>query len=140
MRFKFTLYFCVFIALQLIGFFCSDPLKPDFTYPPEIIDDEVKTSGAKLEGSEFTMYIVLNKGDKPVNFQWIKNGAAIVGDTTDTLLFTQLKISDNGEYRCIASNKYGSDTTEVYTLLVFPDTTDSTGGRLFRLYLLRTVL
>ncbi|KAI7806700.1 putative protein similar to vertebrate titin TTN [Triplophysa rosa] len=59
------------------------------------------------------------------SIQWMKNNMHLVGDSritfsnqNSTLLFTQLNINDNGQYKCVASNDVSIMNSLVYNLTV----------------------
>ncbi len=54
-------------------------------------------------------------GVNPVTYQWQLNGTDIVGATDITLSIEGIP-ANAGDYRCIVSNGYGSDTTTVSTI------------------------
>lgn len=67
-----------------------------------------------------------------LRYQWLRDGAAVTGATTDRYAIDSVAAEDNGaEVRCIVYNDFGSDTTDTAVLtvkqvsVVFHDTFDS---------------
>lgn len=119
----------VFVILSvgffLINIFCGDPIQPEFNFQPEIADNSIKAIGKSVESSYFILFIHLDQGDEPVTYQWLKNGSVMPGDTIDSLYFEPLKLTDSGEYRCIAKNSIGIDTSDIYPLIVTAQINDT---------------
>jgi hypothetical protein len=71
---------------------------------------------------------VLVEGIPPINYQWQQDGVNIPGATDSILILTQVQPEDDGKYCCIATNDYGSDTSNTATLSVeFAIPTNITG-------------
>ncbi len=105
------------ISTAILLFLCSDPIKPDFADKPEISENgSIQTFGTLDCDSTFGLYVVIS-GTDPFTFNWFKNDSLDTSATTDTLLFPALTFSDSGKYFCIVTNKGGSDTSTVYTLI-----------------------
>ena len=62
------------------------------------------------------------------NYEWMKNGVIISGETGSTLTISSVTISDIGEYKCTPSNSLGS-TNSSSTIL-------SVNGKIYLLHLL----
>lgn len=60
-------------------------------------------------GSPVTLSVA---GDNMDKFQWYRNGSVVNGATGATLQIASLGISDEGVYRCVATNSAGSDTSD----------------------------
>lgn len=58
-------------------------------------------------------------GTPPISFRWQRNAADIPNATTDTYTLPAVSLTDNGaQFRCIASNAFGSATSSTATLTV----------------------
>lgn len=60
--------------------------------------------------------VVLNaivQGSMPISYQWKYNGEDLPGANSDTLILTDAKIQQSGNYELIASNEYGISTSQV---------------------------
>lgn len=98
---KIYLYSATIISI-IISFFCTDPVKPDFSDPPEISDNGLIQTFGKLDiDSTFGLCINLT-GTAPFTFQWHKNDILDTTATKDTLLFESLSFSDSHRFmhRC----------------------------------------
>jgi hypothetical protein len=62
-------------------------------------------------------FSLLAGGAQPLNYTWLKNGAAFAA-TDATLMLTNLQTSDTGSYQVIVSNSVGSITSGVVALTV----------------------
>lgn len=68
---------------------------------------------------ETTTFRVAASGAPPLSFQWQKDGVDIAGATDDTLLYQNPILSDSGALiRCVVSNQFGKDTSQVAELMV----------------------
>ncbi|MBN2728058.1 MAG: immunoglobulin domain-containing protein [Bacteroidales bacterium] len=71
------------------------------------------TSACTGTGVSFT---VSASGDPTITYQWQKDGTNISGATSSTYSIASVAAGDVGDYRCIVTNSYGSDTSNVATL------------------------
>ncbi|MFC1476814.1 immunoglobulin domain-containing protein, partial [Fibrobacterota bacterium] len=67
------------------------------------------------QNASFTVEAI---GRAPMTFKWQKDGTDITGQTTTTLALSSVTPSDEADYRCIASNDGGNDTSETAHLSV----------------------
>jgi hypothetical protein len=68
--------------------------------------------------NDSTAFEVKADGIPPLYYQWQKDGADIIGATDSVLTIPQVQPEDAGEYRCIATNEYGADTSNAALLKV----------------------
>jgi hypothetical protein len=68
--------------------------------------------------NDSTSFEVKAVGIPPINYKWQKDGVDISGATDSILAIAQVQPEDAGEYRCIASNSHGIDTSNTATLWV----------------------
>jgi outer membrane protein assembly factor BamB len=68
-------------------------------------------------GGSATFSVEVN-GTAPLTYQWQKNGVDINGSTANTLTLSNLTEDNNGTYRLIVSNAFGSGTSNGATLQV----------------------
>jgi hypothetical protein len=67
----------------------------------------------KLVGLGETLKLqALTSGAFPMTFQWQFNDVNLPGEVGDTLLIPNVAFENEGEYRIIATNEYGSDISE----------------------------
>ena len=59
------------------------------------------------------------QGTEPLGYRWTKDGAALPGYTSTTLMVVEAALADAGAYRLIATNLYGSATSDVAQITVF---------------------
>jgi len=87
------------------------------TEPPSIF---AQPAGATvLLGTPATMSVVAS-GARTLTYQWERNGQPVDGATGSTLSFPAVTLADDGEYRVIVSNQYGTATSRVARLVVDP--------------------
>lgn len=73
---------------------------------------------------ETATFTVVAAGSSPLSYQWQVDGAnlydgnGISGSTTATLEMTDCQTSDQGAYRCVVTNAYGSATSNTASLAV----------------------
>ncbi|MBI5474684.1 MAG: immunoglobulin domain-containing protein, partial [Ignavibacteriae bacterium] len=64
---------------------------------------------------------VAASGTLPLTYSWMKNGVALPGLNDSVIVLQQAALSDSGSsMRCIVSNPYGRDTSDVAVLTVLP--------------------
>lgn len=85
--------------------------KPTFAKQPvsvTSVEGQAATLTARVEGS------------LPIGVQWTKNGVAIANATNETFTIASLVFSDNGSYRAVATNAFGSTPSDIATIKVVP--------------------
>jgi hypothetical protein len=65
-------------------------------------------------------FMVTATGTAPLSYQWMKNGAALTGKTTASLVLTSVSTAEAGSYTVKVSNSAGSVTSAAATLTVNP--------------------
>lgn len=60
------------------------------------------------------------QGTHPMSFQWYRDGTPVVGATNATLVLTNARFSDAGNYVLVASNRFGVATNQPIALTVSP--------------------
>ena len=88
-------------------------LPPAITTPP--------TNTSIVLGSP-TSFTATASGTLPLNFQWLKNGAAIPGATSNVLTLSATTTNDSGSYAVVVTNTVGSvaSSSAALTVLVPP--------------------
>lgn len=72
-------------------------------------------------------FIVAAKGSGNLSYQWRKDGFNIAGATSPTYTIAPLKMTDAGDFTCVVTNSFGSDTSAVATLTVTETDQDNDG-------------
>src|ERR1051325_10931777 len=67
-------------------------------------------------------------GARPLSFQWFFNGSALGGQTNAALTLSNFQAANEGGYRVIVTNGYGSVTSAVAVLTVSRDYGDAPDG------------
>lgn len=75
-------------------------------------------------------------GSWPLRFQWMKNGEAIPGATSNKLVLAAAALTDNGNYRLLVSNLWGLDLSAVAAVKVANPVATNLAGRKIR-YVIR---
>lgn len=73
--------------------------------PPTITSQPVGQTATVGDTVTFT---AAAQGSAPLAYQWEKNGAALAGETTLTLVLTNVTANDSGSYSILVSNSAGS--------------------------------
>ncbi len=113
--------FCIATFTMDQGGLAIDELKV-WNYPKTIFVEEAVIF-TPLEDivackNENAIFEVEADGIPPIYYQWQKDGEDIPGAVDGVLNIQQVQPDDAGEYRCIASNNYGSDTSNSALLIV----------------------
>ncbi len=82
---------------------------------PEITADP--TGGTVTAGGSITLSATAT-GTTPLTYQWSRNGTAITGATSSSLVLDPVAIGDAGDYSVVVSNAAGSDTSATATVVV----------------------
>ena len=113
---KFKLSVIAFRDYTVISYidyvFVTDP--PEITVHPE--------AGPKTEGKEVVLSCDADGNPVPI-ISWTRDGSLVntsgrfsFSADKKQLTITNVKRTDSGKYRCVASNKLGNDTSNVTTL------------------------
>lgn len=94
---------------------------------PSIITQSPSASVCTGESFGFS---VTASGSAPLAYQWQKNGVDIAGETTATITFLTIALTDAGTYTCRISNGCGSTISNnaVLTVLTTPAAPGATGA------------
>jgi hypothetical protein len=84
-------------------------LAPEITNHPQ---SQTNTIGGSVS------FAVTATGTAPLQFQWRKNGTALVGQINPALSITNVIASDQGDYSVVIGNRVGAVTSIVATLSV----------------------
>ncbi len=100
----------------------------DFTLPlnssgPPVIFQQ-PASQSVMAGDTATFSVVVS-GSAPFFYQWQGNGTNLIGQTSDSLVLAGVTQSQAGSYRVIVSNSFGSVTSQVATLTIALELTQS---------------
>jgi Immunoglobulin domain len=100
-------------AQVILGINAQAGTAPVFTLQPSNINQQAGTSASLT---------VDTTGTPIIYYQWQKyNGTVyvnIIGATTQAISFSSLSVLDEGNYRCVASNAYGTTISSVATISV----------------------
>ena len=77
-------------------------------------------SSQSVEVTHTAMFTTTVSGVGVENFmyQWRHNGTDIDDEINDTLIITDLMITDTGDYECIVTNEYGDSEVSSASLTV----------------------
>ncbi|MDF7825348.1 DUF1566 domain-containing protein [Pontiellaceae bacterium B12227] len=67
-------------------------------------------------------------GSDPLTYQWQKNLADLVDATNGVYSLPEAALADEGGYRCIVANAFGSETSSVATLTINTNAYPTAGG------------
>ncbi len=70
-----------------------------------------------------TSFVATASGPLPITYQWQWNGTNLVGATSNTLVLSNLSLSQSGSYRCVATGPYTNVTSSAAVLTMQPITT-----------------
>lgn len=82
---------------------------------PNITKDPV--SAFTMPGGTVTFGVTAT-GTAPLQYQWMKNGEAIGGQTTDSLMIMGVQLTDAGDYSVSVKNEFGTAVSKPATLTV----------------------
>jgi hypothetical protein len=77
-----------------------------------IIEDQVVCK------EDTVTFEVMAAGILPIYYQWQKDGINITAASNSVLILPNVQDKDTGEYRCIATNDYGTDTSNTAILTI----------------------
>jgi hypothetical protein len=77
-------------------------------------------SGNKCFGSDI-IFSVSATGDEPISYQWYKDGGILVGEESQELSLTNLSTTENGIYKCVVTNPFGTAESNDAQLIVSDD-------------------
>lgn len=118
--------FAVYYTLGAAGF--SSPYWNGYvaqggeTMAPVVLAPADQTVNA---GTTVTLNVVVHGAPAPT-LQWQKDGVAIAGATEQTLVLTNVQVSQAGSYRVVATNSEGTATSAAATLTIVPTAGDFT--------------
>jgi hypothetical protein len=88
--------------------------------PPSIV---VNLTNQSVPAGSNVIFQVTVTGSAPLAYQWLFNGTALSGATSNVLNLAKVGLSQAGSYRVIVSNALGSATSAVATLNVIGPST-----------------
>jgi uncharacterized delta-60 repeat protein len=90
------------------GSVTSTPARLEVTFSPGIVRQPFNQTPVQ---GETKMLTVQAGGATPLQYQWLKDGAGIAGETSATLTLTNITLADEGSYTVLVSNQYGSTSS-----------------------------
>ncbi len=76
------------------------------------------TGFTDAKGSDYNYLYVSAVGDSPLQYQWLKNNVRVLGETNQSLYFTNLVAENVGKYQVIVQNANGKVTSDVAVVTV----------------------
>jgi len=109
------------------AFFLSNRSLPVNTNPPTLdlesvwVAPDLYSASPSFNGNEGDSFALgaRTSGEPPMTFQWYRDGAALAGGTSPTLAFTGAPASQAGNYKLVASNAFGTATSQVFTVNLY---------------------
>ena len=105
---SFSIIMSTILSILLLISFCLEP-----AYVISISDDQTA-----INGSTVTIECIAGGIPSVFNYQWMKNGVTIPGQTGSTLTISSVTTSDIGEYKCTPSNSNGNTNSSSNILSV----------------------
>lgn len=87
----------------------------EFKFAPSFTMDLNDQVACKNDSIAFEVIV---EGSLPIDYQWQKDGINIQDATDSILILSQVQPEDGGEYCCIATNDYGTDTSNIAILTI----------------------
>ncbi len=87
-------------------------------FPAIIVMDPV---GSTNQVGDRVTFTASAEGATPITYQWLKNGAEILGANTSSLSLSNLIADDSGDYALRVANLYGTNVSRTATLFVASD-------------------
>ncbi len=87
--------------------------------PPDFVRNITRDTTA-LSGEQVTLAQSMARGDRPLRFQWYRNGVPLRGRTDALLVLDDVQFSDSGDYTLTATNIVGTATSDVMRLQIGP--------------------
>ena len=106
-----ALYDTVLTADQVKQLYADSQVPPVITQQPQAPPPPV------YEGMSAS-FSVAALGVPPLNYQWTKNGAKLLGKTTNSLALSNLTTTDSGSYAVVITNAYGAVTSSIVAVTV----------------------
>ena len=101
------------VVSNLIKSVTSNPANLTVGIKPSIVTQPVSQS--KSIGS-LVAFSIVAAGSTPLNYQWSKDGTAILGATSNIYTINSLQNSDLGNYTCVVGNAFGHATSNIANL------------------------
>ncbi|MBK7997675.1 MAG: immunoglobulin domain-containing protein [Verrucomicrobia bacterium] len=111
------------VVTSLVAVLTVVPLAPSIVSQP--------VSQTVYDGTNVS-FAVTAIGTAPLRYQWMRDGVDLTSETNSTLTFTNVTLSEGGNYAVVVSNSVGSVTSVVATLTVLavpPSITTQPFGR-----------
>ncbi len=86
--------------------------------PPYIYSQTINNLAA--DTGESVSFSAAAGGKGRLNYQWMFNGFQVSGATNATLVITSAQLTNAGNYSVVVTNSFGSVTSSVVSLTVFP--------------------
>jgi Concanavalin A-like lectin/glucanases superfamily/Immunoglobulin I-set domain len=86
-------------------------------FPPAFV---TQPQGVSLYAGDNFRLSGVASGTAPLAYQWLKNGANVIGATNSVLTFAPSQLTDAGLYTLVASNAYGTATSSVANVQLQP--------------------
>jgi len=78
------------------------------------------STDTELTGGSVTINVTVGTGTPPFTYQWMKNGAQIIGATNALITLPSLTTNDSATYTCKVTNAAGATTSDNAVLTVTP--------------------
>ena len=100
---------------NIAGSVTSAPAVLSVLTPPSIVTHPLDKTVATGSSPELS---VVAAGSSPLTYQWLKDGVAVVGAISPTLVLTNITTAQNGNYTVLVSNPVGSVTSNAASVEV----------------------
>ena len=120
------------VATNLAGTTITNAAVIQFTPPPTFAS---QPTGQNVNPGTNVTFTATATSTLPISYQWQKDGVAISGATTTSLVVNNVQVANLGSYTLVATNAVGPTTSNAAVLGYIP----STAGRLINLSILTSI-